>query len=287
MNGNEVPSPRKRARPRHEIEAEPFTLARFLDQQKVAELQQMWGFWQNGARAPTRKQELIEPLLDALLDEAKVRARIQILSERPREILVRLGRHENYTAGLPELVSENGGRRLEPYEVEAAASALSKRGFLRVLRGEAAGSRTHESYEVPADLGELIAALLHEERRGPREVFALRGHVAAPTPASRRRLLDTLARGRRARSAHTNGHGNGHTNGHANGHTESNGNGHGTADGHAAAYEAGDDLTDALLGTLDGDALLSRLDDERLRNTLRSVATEHSGIASRDRKSVV
>lgn len=275
----------RRRKNRGEPADEPFTLSRFLEQQKVAELQQMWGFWQNGARAPTRKQELIAPLLEALLDESKVRARIQILSERPREILVRLVRHEGYTAGLPELLVENGGRRLEPYEVEAAASALSKRGFLRVLRGEAAGPRAHECYEVPADLGELIAALLHEERRGPREVFSLAGHVAALTPAARRRLLDTLGRGRRgaAMKHKANGASNGlaapgvaeHGNGHGNG--NGNGNGH----DFDPANCTGDELTAALLGKLDGDELLSRIDDERLRNALRGVAVEHGGIAPR------
>ncbi len=35
----------------------PFLLADFLAQHKVADLQEMWGFWENGARPPSRKQE--------------------------------------------------------------------------------------------------------------------------------------------------------------------------------------------------------------------------------------
>ena len=70
-----------------------------------------------------------------LPQDSPVRARIEILSDRPREVLKRLVRCDRYRARLPELVDASNGRDLESYEVEAAARALSKRGFVQVIRG--------------------------------------------------------------------------------------------------------------------------------------------------------
>jgi hypothetical protein len=164
----------------------------FLKKRKVSELQEMWGFWQNGHRPPTRKAELLEPLVSALADQEIVRARIEILSDRPREVLKRLVRCDRYRARLPELVDASNGRDLESYEVEAAARALSKRGFVQVLREHSASRRGNEVYVIPSDLGDLITGLLQEERRGPWQVFSLAGHLGSLAPAKREKVLAAL-----------------------------------------------------------------------------------------------
>jgi hypothetical protein len=164
----------------------------FLRKRKVSELQEMWGFWQNGQRPPTRKAELLDPLVVSLHDEETVRARIEILSDRPREVLKRLVRCDGYRARLADLVDANDKRELESYEVEAAARALSKRGFVQVQRERTASRRGGEVYVMPRDLGDLINGLLREERRGPWQVFSLAGHLDSLAPARRVALLDGL-----------------------------------------------------------------------------------------------
>ena len=164
----------------------------FLKKRKVSELQEMWGFWQNGQRSPTRKQELLDPLVESLADEEIVRARIEILSDRPREVLKRLVRCDRYRARLPDLVDSSNGRDLETYEVEAAARALSKRGFVQVLREHSASRRGNEIYVIPRDLGDLIMGLLKEERRGPWQVFSLAGHIESLSAARRAASLSAL-----------------------------------------------------------------------------------------------
>ncbi len=174
---------------------EDVRIERFLGKRKVSELQEMWGFWQNGRRPPTRKAELLDPLVAALHDEETVRARIEILSDRPREVLKRLVRCDRYRARLADLVDANNGREIEGYEIEAAARALSKRGFVEVQRERTAARRGNEVYVIPSDLGDLINGLLREERRGPWQVFSLAGHLGALTPGRLRAVLSPLAPG--------------------------------------------------------------------------------------------
>lgn len=163
----------------------------FLDLQRVSELQEMWEFWQGGHKAPPKKQDLLDDLRRALADESVVGQRIKLLSDRPREVLVRIVRSEGFRAALPELVAA-GGNPLEAYEVEASARALARRGFVRVEH-ETNGHGHREVYVLPRDLGETIAALLLEERRGPKDVFSLAGFLASLPPLARGDLLDRLA----------------------------------------------------------------------------------------------
>ena len=170
---------RRRGSSRVNPVSEDLRVEAFLKKRNVSELQEMWGFWQNGQRPPTRKAELLDPLVTSLHDEEIVRARIEILSDRPREVLKRLVRCERYRARLSELVDTSDRRELESYEVEAAARALSKRGFVQVERERSASRRGNEIYVMPTDLGDLINGLLREEQRGPWQVFALTGHLGS------------------------------------------------------------------------------------------------------------
>jgi len=166
---------------------EELTLEEFLDRRKVSELQEMWGFWQNGNKAPARKPELVAPILTSLRDEGVVRSRIHVLSDRPRQVLLSLVRADGYSARLFDLVAEGPGT-LESYEVEAAARALARRGFVLLTRVHVQTKGSTERYTLPRELGDLIAAVLREERRGPREVFSLRGFLASLVPTARARV---------------------------------------------------------------------------------------------------
>ncbi|HKW77867.1 MAG TPA: hypothetical protein VJQ09_02140, partial [Candidatus Limnocylindria bacterium] len=166
---------------------EELSLEEFLDRRKVSELQEMWGFWQNGNKAPARKPELVDPILVSLRDEGTVRSRIHVLSDRPRQVLLSLVRADGYSSRLTDLVA-NGSGAVEGYEVEAAARALARRGFVQVVRVHVQSKGSTERYTLPRELGDLIAAVLREERRGPREVFSLRGFVASLPASARDRL---------------------------------------------------------------------------------------------------
>lgn len=163
----------------------------FLNTQRVSELQEMWEFWCNhGSRAPGRKQELVEGLRGAIHDEATVRARIKVLSDRPREVLVRLVRCDAFRGAVPDLLAAAATPHIEAYEVEAAARALARRGFVQVANDAARGNR--EVFVMPRDLGETVAGIFLEERRGPRDVFTLEGHLASVAPTVRADLLDAV-----------------------------------------------------------------------------------------------
>jgi hypothetical protein len=221
---------------------ESLTLEDFLDRRKVSELQEMWGFWQNGNKAPARKPELVDPILGSLRDEGTVRSRIHVLSDRPRQVLLGLVRAEGYTSRLCDLVADGPGT-LESYEVEAAARALARRGFVQLMRVHVPSKGSTERYTVPRELGDLIAAVLREERRGPREVFSLRGYLASLVPPLRGRVLE--------------------------------------AAGIAAAPDASPEaLGDALLAARAQDPVSPSLDAE-LSRALRRAAVEHGGIMLR------
>lgn len=214
----------------------------FLNLQRVSELQEMWEFWCNhGSRPPGRKQELVDGLSDAIHDESTVRSRIKVLSDRPREVLVRLVRCDAFRGALPELVAAGGGPQIEAYEVEAAARALARRGFVQVANDEARGNR--EVYVMPRDLGDTIAAIFLEERRGARDVFTLEGHIASVAPTVRADLLDVV--------------------------------GAECPDGATVA-----DTAVAVRSALGPDPL-SILEDDGLREALRATALRHGGIAPR------
>src|SRR5438046_1699314 len=166
---------------------EELTLEEYLDRRKVSELQEMWGFWQNGNKAPARKPELVGPMLASLRDEGTVRSRIHVLSDRPRQVLLCLVRADGYSSRLFDLVTEGPGT-LESYEVEAAARALARRGFVQLARVTVVSRGSTERYTLPRELGDLIAAVLREERRGPREVFSLKGFLASLAPPARARV---------------------------------------------------------------------------------------------------
>ena len=214
----------------------------FLNLQRVSELQEMWEFWCNhGSRAPGKKLELIEGLRGAIHDEPTVRSRIKILSDRPREVLVRLVRCDAYRGAVSDLLAAGGGPQIEPYEIEAAARALAKRGFLQVDHDAARGNR--EVYVVPRDLGESVAGIFLEERRGARDVFTLEGHLHSVAPTVR---ADTLY-----------------------------------AVGAEVAPDAPvADVAAAVRAALGADPL-AILDDDDLRTALRRVALEYGGICPR------
>ncbi|MCE9636617.1 MAG: helicase-associated domain-containing protein [Planctomycetes bacterium] len=214
----------------------------FLNLLRVSELQEMWEFWCNhGSRAPAKKLELVDGLRSAIHDEPTVRSRIKVLSDRPREVLVRLVRCDAYRGALPDLLAVNAGPQIEAYEVEAAARALARRGFLQVAFDASRGNR--ETYVIPRDLGETVAGVFLEERRGPRDVFTLEGHLSSVAPTVRADLLFAVG-------------------------------------AETAADAAVHDVASAVRAAL-GPSPLANLEDEALHSALHRAAVEYGGILPR------
>ncbi len=165
-------------------------LKAFLEGKRVSELQEIHTFWADGnGQAPGRREDLVEGLGAMLRDQARVGARLRLLAEKPLLVLHLLVRAEGYASDLQGLVRASDGAHLEGYEVEAAARALGRRGFLDVLRDRHWTRYGREVYAVPRELAEAASVLLMEDRRGPRQVFTLKGHVEALPPVRLRKLL--------------------------------------------------------------------------------------------------
>ena len=169
-----------------------FTLAEYLDGKRVSELQEFFSFWGTGKSTPSRKAELRTSLKKLLQDEETVAKKIRVLSRAPMQLLLILIRSDDYRADMQSVFYNDSGIQLEYYEVEAAARALARRGFLEISRDKSWINYGKEVYVVPREIGETVSLLLAEERRGPREVFSLSGHLTGLSSQKLRGLLKKL-----------------------------------------------------------------------------------------------
>jgi hypothetical protein len=168
------------------------TLKGFLESKRVSELQEFHVFWSDGnGQPPARREDLLGDLAHMLKDQGRVGARLKLLAEKPLLVLHLLVRAQDFAADLPGLVRAADGAAIEGYEVEAAARALGRRGFVEVLRDRNWTRFGREVYAVPRELAEAVSVLLMEDRRGPRQVFTLAGHLASLPAARVKRLLKT------------------------------------------------------------------------------------------------
>jgi hypothetical protein len=168
------------------------SLADYLDAKRVSELQEYYGFWGNGEATPSRKAELRTGLVKLLQDEETVSKKIRVLSRAPMQLLLILIRSDDYRADMQSVFYNDSGIQLEYYEVEAAARALARRGFLEITRDKRWINYGKEVYVVPREIGDTVSLLLAEERRGPREVFSLAGHLTGISQQKMRALLKRL-----------------------------------------------------------------------------------------------
>ncbi|MEN8150105.1 MAG: hypothetical protein ABFS86_09790, partial [Planctomycetota bacterium] len=168
------------------------TLSEYLDAKRVSELQEFYSFWGNGEKTPSRKGELRTGLVKLLQDEETVAKKIRVLSRAPMQLLIILIRSDDYRADMQSIFYNDSGIQLEYYEVEAAARALARRGFLEISRDKSWINYGKEVYVVPREIGEIVCLLLAEERRGPREVFSLSGHLTGLSSQRMRGLLKKL-----------------------------------------------------------------------------------------------
>lgn len=168
------------------------SLTEYLEGKRVSELQEIFAFWGSGEKTPTTKGELRTSLLRLLQDEEVVYKKLRVLSRAPMQLLLVLIRSDDYRADMQSVFYNDSGIHLEYYEVEAAARALARRGFLEITRDRNWINYGKEVYLVPREVGDTVALLLAEERRGPKEVFSLGGHLMGLSPQRIRGLLKRL-----------------------------------------------------------------------------------------------
>ncbi len=222
------------------------SLAQYLEDKRISELQEFHSFWGSGEPAPDGKPELKAALLRLMQDEETVQRRLRVLSKAPMQLLLILIRAEDFRSDIQSVFYNEHGISLEYYEVEAAARALMKRGFLEISRNRNWISYGKEVYEVPREIGETISLLLAEERRGPREVFTLSGHLDGLSAQRVRAMLRRLG-------------------------YEGNG---GTEKERVLRF---------LLEEKGPEALLAAVENDKLRDLLRRLIEEYGGVLSRAR----
>jgi Helicase conserved C-terminal domain len=168
------------------------TLADYLEAKRVSELQEFHSFWGNGDPAPSRKPELKASLLRLMNDEETMAKKLRVLSQTPTQLLLILIRSDDFRADIQSVFYNDHGIQLEYYEVEAAARALSRRGFIEISRDRSWINYGKEVYTVPREVGDVVSLLLSEERRGPREVFTLGGHLSGLSAQKMRGMMKRL-----------------------------------------------------------------------------------------------
>ncbi|MHC4925700.1 MAG: hypothetical protein ACYTG4_16780, partial [Planctomycetota bacterium] len=167
----------------------PLNLKGFLQSKRVSELQEFHTFWaEETGKPPARKGDLLDSLSTMIRDSSRVGDRVKLLAEKPLMVLHLLVRKDDYSSDLAGLVRAADGARVEGYELEAAARALGRRGFLEVSREQNGRPVRREVYALPRELAETVSLLLMEDKRGAREVFTLEGHIHSLGAGARARL---------------------------------------------------------------------------------------------------
>ncbi|MEE8104871.1 MAG: helicase-associated domain-containing protein [Planctomycetota bacterium] len=155
----------------------PLALRRHLDTCTVAELEEFYKFWnphqKNGHLA---REKLIEKLYRVMSDENVVYAKVELLSETVRGVLLSLLKSTHYTADLQGIFRTDHPLQMEYYEAEAALTALSKRGFVRVRRAKDWLHFGRNTYAIPLETAGVMQGLSGTDRRTLPQIFVRAGY---------------------------------------------------------------------------------------------------------------
>jgi hypothetical protein len=147
------------------------TLKKHIDLATVAELKEFLRFWSPHEKTAHPRAELTN-MLDRLMgDENVVYAKVELLSEKVREVLLALLRKTHYTSDLQGLFRGLDGLEMEFYEGEAALTALSRRGFVRIHRSPDWQSNGRGLYSIPKEMSLVMRGLAGADKRPFGEIF--------------------------------------------------------------------------------------------------------------------
>jgi len=105
-------------------------------------------------------------------DENVVYAKVDLLSEKVRAVLMRLLRATHYTSDLQGLFRGMDGLELEYYEAEAALTALARRGFVRIGRAQEWLHYGRSAYAIPHEMALVMRGLAGSDRRSLDQMFS-------------------------------------------------------------------------------------------------------------------
>jgi hypothetical protein len=182
---------------------DPLKLRRHLDCSTAAELEEFLRFWGPHERPTNGRGDLVERLFRLMSDENVVYGKVDLLSEKVRAVLLRLLRKTHYVSDLQGLFRGADGLEMEYYEAEAALTALARRGFVRVSRGQDWLHYGRAAYAIPLETALVLRGLAGGDRRPLHQVFAQATYRPAgaeaaanepqpPLPPSIRAALDGL-----------------------------------------------------------------------------------------------
>ncbi|MCZ6787492.1 MAG: helicase-associated domain-containing protein [Planctomycetota bacterium] len=150
----------------------PLKLKKHLNHCTVSELEEFQNFWSPHQKNGSLKRDtLIEKLYRVMSDENVVYAKVELLSEKVRAVLLALLKSAHYTTDLQGIFRTNDPIDLEYYEAEAALTALSKRGFVCVRRAKDWPHFGRNTYAIPLETAEVMQGLAGSDRRSLAEIF--------------------------------------------------------------------------------------------------------------------
>lgn len=182
---------------------DPLKLRRHLDFATPAELDEFLRFWGPHEKPSNGRGDLVERLHRLMSDEDVVYGKVDLLSDKVRAVLLRLLRKTHHVSDLQGLFRGADGLEMEYYEAEAALTALARRGFVRVSRGQDWLHYGRAAYAIPLETALVLRGLAGGDRRPLRHVFSHKtfrpgaGEAPAngapsPLPASVGAALDAL-----------------------------------------------------------------------------------------------
>jgi hypothetical protein len=182
---------------------EALNLRSHLDHCTVPELTEFLRFWGPHEKRRNGRADLVDKLYRLMSDENVVYAKVDLLSDKVREVLLRLLRKTHYTSDLQGLFRGIEGLEMEHYEAEAALTALSKRGFVRVSRAHEWLHYGRSAYSIPVEIALVMRGLAGIDSRPldhvfvhesftPSSVEAAANEPAATMPESIGDAIDSL-----------------------------------------------------------------------------------------------
>ena len=146
--------------------ARPMELKEHLDACTQKEMEEFLRFWSPHERLRGNgRDRLGERLMRLMSDENVVYAKVDMLSERVRAVLLALLRRTHYTSDLQGLFRGVDGLDLEFYEGEAALTALAKRGFVRISRAHDWLHYGRSAYAIPLEVALVMRGLAGTDSR--------------------------------------------------------------------------------------------------------------------------
>ena len=146
-------------------------LKKHLDGATVAEMREFLRFWSPHEKVAQPRAELASRLERLMSDENVVYAKVELLSDRVRKVLMGLLRKQYYTSDIQGLFRGVEGVEMEFYEGEAALTALSRRGFVRINRSPEWVNHGRGIYSIPKETALVMRGLAGADKRPFEEIF--------------------------------------------------------------------------------------------------------------------